>query len=176
MIRGHLGRELIIRIDIDHRRVIVCRPENLRNLRLLQIKPKADRVFRRTLPRSAQVVYCRATRRVQEAGTVGAHRARHIGDGAIRGDHGVSFDVRIVALQRKVDIGRNGRGGLGDLVRRILEEDEFSRHGLALDTRIEWLDRVGGLILDHDTRLENIRRVSIRNQNAIVLHLERGGL
>ena len=166
---------MIVRIDIDHRRIIVRRPQDLRNLRLLQIKPKADRVFGRTLPRSAQIVYRGATRRVQESGTVGSHGARHISDGAIRSDHGISLDVRIVALEREIDVGRNGRGGLRDLVRRILEEDEFARDGLTLDARKEGLDRVGGLILDHDTRLEHIRRVSIRNQNAIVLHLERGG-
>ena len=163
VIRRHLRRELIVRIDIDHRRIIVRRPQDLRNLRLLQIKPKADRVFGRTLPRSAQIVYRGATRRVQESGTVGSHGARHISDGAIRSDHGISLDVRIVALEREIDVGRNGRGGLRDLVRRILEEDEFARDGLTLDARKEGLDRVGGLILDHDTRLEHIRRVSIRN-------------
>ena len=146
------------------------------DLRLLQIKPKADRVFRCALPRSTQVVHRRATRRVQEASTVGPHGSCGIGDGAIRRDEGVSLDVRVVTLQREVDVGRNGRGSLRDLVRRILEEDEFARDGLALDARIEGFRGVRGLILDHDTRLEHIRRVSIRNENAIVLHLERGGL
>ena len=99
-IGGHLGRELIVRIDIDHCRVIVCRPQDLRDLCLLQIKPKADRVFGRTLPRSAQVFCRRASRRVQKARTVGPYHARHIGDGSIRSDEGVSFDVRIVTIQR----------------------------------------------------------------------------
>ena len=174
-IRRHLGRQLIIRIDIDHRRVIVRRPQDLRDLRLLQIEPKADRVFRCALPRSAQVVHRRATRRVQESGTVGSHGARRVRDGAICGDHGISLDIRIVALEREIDVGRNGRGGLRDLIRRILKEDEFARDGLALDARKEGFGGVDGLILDHDTRLEHIRRVSIRNENAIVFHLERGG-
>ena len=46
---------------------------------------------------------------------------------------------------------------------------------MTLDACIEWLRGVCGLILDHDTRLEHIRRVSIRNENAVVLHLEGGG-